>query len=98
MDKKTTGMIATIATALLCGCPGLLMCCLGATSVLVSQIPGADIDVMGSNDPTSAMTMGLVFLCLSFIFILIPIAVGFFMLRKKPEAVVSNDEALPPTA
>ncbi len=97
MDKKTTGMIATIAAVVLCGCPGLFMCCLGATSVLASQVPGADIDVMGSNDPASAMTMGLVFLCASFIFILIPIAVGFFMLRKKPEAIIS-DEPLPPVS
>lgn len=97
MDKKTSGMIATIATVLLCGCPGLLMCCLGATSVFVSQAPGADIDVMGSNDPASAMTMGLVFLCASFIFILIPIAVGFFMLRKTPDAESSN-EPIPPTS
>ena len=97
MDKKTTGMIATIATALLCGCPGLLMCCLGATSLLVSQIPNADIDVMGSNDPTSAMTMGLVFLCMSFIFILIPIVVGFLTLRKNPEVITSNEQ-LPPTS
>jgi hypothetical protein len=97
MDKKSTGMIATIAAVVLCGCPGLFMCCLGATSLFASQVPGADIDVMGSSDPASAMTMGLVFLCLSFIFILIPIAVGFFMLRKKPEAVVSS-EPLPPTS
>jgi hypothetical protein len=97
MDKKTTGIIATVAAVLLCGCPGLFMCFFGSTSILASQIPGADIDVMGSSDPASAMTMGLIFLCLSFIFILIPIAVGFFMLRKKPEAVVSSDEILPPT-
>jgi high-affinity K+ transport system ATPase subunit B len=73
------------------------MCCLGATSVFASQVPGADIDVMGSSDPASAMTMGLVFLCLSFIFILIPIAVGFFTLRKKPETIAS-DEPLPPVS
>ncbi|MBI5951425.1 MAG: hypothetical protein HY865_07190 [Chloroflexi bacterium] len=97
MDKKSTGMIATIAAVVLCGCPGLIMCCLGATSVFASQVPGADIDVMGSSDPASAMTMGLVFLCLSFIFILIPIAVGFFTLRKKPETIVS-DEPLPPAS
>jgi hypothetical protein len=97
MDKKSTSMIATIAAVVLCGCPGLFMCCLGATSVFASRVPGADIDVMGSSDPASAMTMGLVFLCLSFIFILIPIAVGFFTLRKKSEVIPSN-EPLPPTS
>ena len=97
MDTKTKGIVATIAAVVLCGCPGLFMCFFGATSILASQTPGADIDVMGSSDPASAMTMGFVFLCLSFIFILIPIAVGFFMLRKKPE-VVSSTEPLPPTS
>lgn len=97
MDKKTTGLIATIAAVVLCGCPGLFMCFFGATTLAASQMPGAEIDVMGSNDPASAMAMGLVFLCLSLIFILIPVAVGFFTLRKKPEAVASN-EPLPPAS
>ncbi len=97
MDAKTKGIIATIAAVVLCGCPGLFMCFFGATTLAASQTPGAEIDVFGSSDPTSAMTMGIVFLCLSFIFILIPIAVGFFTLRKKPEASVSN-EPLPPAS
>ena len=97
MDSKTKGIVATIAAVVLCGCPGLFMCFFGATSIAASQMPGADIDVMGSSDPASAMTMGLVFLCVSFIFILIPILVGFFMLRKKPEVPVSN-EPLPPAS
>lgn len=82
MDKKNVGMIATIATALLCGCPGLFGLCFGATSVLASLMPGADIDVFGSSDPTAATTMGIVSLCLSIIFIAIPIVVGIVTLRK----------------
>jgi hypothetical protein len=97
MDKKTTGIVATIAAVVLCGCPGLFMCFFGATTLAASQVPGAEIDVMGSSDPASAMTMGIVFLCLSLIFILIPVAVGFFTLRKKPEVPVSN-EPLPPAS
>ena len=97
MDKRQTGMIATISTALLCGCPGLFMCFLGATSVFASFVPGADINIGGNTDPASATTMGFVFLCLSVIFIIIPIAVGFFMLRKKPEAL-ANNEPLPPAS
>ena len=98
MDAKTKSIVATIAAVVLCGCPGLFMCFFGATSIAASQVPGADIDVMGSSDPASAMTMGIVFLCLSIIFILIPIVVGFFMFRKKPEAVVESNEPLPPAS
>ena len=62
----------------------------GSTSVLASLAPGADIDVFGSSDPSSATTMGIVFLCLSMIFIAIPIVVGVMTLRKKP-----GDDAAP---
>ena len=90
MDKKQVGLIATVATALLCGCPGLFGLCMGTTSIFASFVPDADIDVFGSNDPAAATTMGFVFLCLSVIFIAIPIVVGVVTLRKKPE-----DDAAP---
>jgi len=100
MDKKTTGLIATIATALLCGCPGLFGLCFGSTSVIASFMPGAEIDVFGSSDPGSATTMGIVSLCLSVIFIAIPIVVGLTTLRKKStsEAAPFNNEPLPPAS
>ena len=99
MDKKTTGWIATIAAVLLCGCPGLFGLCFGAISVTASFLPGAEIDILGSNDPAAATTMGVVFLCLSVIFIAIPIVVGVVTLRKKPgeEAEVSPTPAAPAT-
>ncbi len=90
MDKRNTGLIATIATALLCGCPGLFSLCMGSTSLIASFVPGAEIDVFGSSDPAAATTMGFVFLCLSVIFIAIPIVVGVVTLRKKP-----GDDAAP---
>jgi len=100
MDKKTTGLIATSASALLCGCPGLFGLCMGSTSLIASVLPNADIDVFGSNDPASAATMGFVFLCLSVIFIAIPIVVGVVTLRKPkeetPAVVVVEPVATPP--
>lgn len=99
MDTKTKGIVATIAAVVLCGCPGLFMCFFGATSVFASMVPGADINVGGSNDPAAATAMGIGALCLSLIFIAVPIVVGFLMLRKKPEAAaVSSNESLPPTS
>lgn len=96
MDNKTKGIIATVAAVLLCGCPGLFMCFFGATTALAGMTPGAEIDIFGSSDPSAAVTMGFVFLCLSLIFIAIPIVVGFLMLRKKPEAAPVSDEPPPP--
>ena len=89
-------MIATIAAALLCGCPGLVAFCWGSLAAVISFVPGADINIGGSSDPRSAMLSGLGSLCLGLLFIAVPVAVGFFMLRKKPEAVQPQD--LPPTS
>jgi len=95
MNNKNTNMIATIVAVVLCGCPGLLGLCFGGISLLASFVPGAEIDVFGSSDPRSATTMGLVALCLSTIFIAIPIAV-WFVTRRKEAVTLSDNEPLPP--
>ena len=107
MDKRTTGIIATVVAVVLCGCPGLISLCMGAMFAVVGQIPGAEIDVFGGNDPRAAMGFGLGALCLGIIFIIIPIVVGVLTLRNKPSLaaapatsvpapVVPPDEPLPP--
>jgi hypothetical protein len=100
MDKKKTGTILTIVTAVLCGCPGLFGLCFGSITALNGFIPGAEIDLFGSSDPSTAIAMGIGTLCVSIIFIAIPIVIGVVMLRKKPEAAteVPPSEPLPPTA
>jgi len=74
MQNKNTGIIATIAAVVLCGCPGLFMCLFGA---LTAAGQGT------FNDSSLSPSVGFVLLCLSLIFILIPVGVGFFTLRKK---------------
>jgi len=101
MEKsKTTAIVATVVAALLCGCPGLFGLCWGAIGLIVGFIPGAEIDIFGSSDPTTAMLTGLGAICGGIIFIAIPIVVGVLMFRKKsapaPEPV--SEEPLPPTA
>jgi len=86
MNNKNTGIIATIATVVLCGCPGLFLCLFGA---LTAAGQGT------FNNSSLPPTVGFVLLCLALILILIPVGVGFFMLRKKPEAVEVIDT--PPT-
>jgi hypothetical protein len=99
MDQRTTGIVATIVTALLCGCSGLVCMFTGGITALVSFIPDAQIDILGSTDPQSAFGAGIGLLCLGIVFVLIPILVGFFTLRKKPQAVspvLPPEEPLPP--
>ena len=94
MDKRTTGIIATVASVLLCGCPGIFLCIFGAATAM-----GGGTMTLGDTSQLMAPTFGYVFLCLSLIFIAIPIAVGFFTLRKKPEEVTPiSDEPLPPAS
>jgi hypothetical protein len=86
MDKRTTAIIATVVTGLLCGCPGLAILCFGAFAVPISFTPGAQIDVFGSNDPQSLLTTGIVGICLGILLIAIPVVVGFTTLRNRPAA------------
>ena len=94
MDKKTTGIIATVVTALLCGCCALFACIMG-----FGTITGNGTFNLGDTVQPMPPSYGYVFLCLSVIFIAVPIVVGFMTLRKKPEEVVPiNDEPLPPAS
>ena len=98
MDKRTTGIIATVVTALLCGCPGLFGLCWGAIAAFASFVPGANIDIGGSSDPQAALFTGIGALCGGLLFIAIPVAVGYFTLREKPETSPMSDEPLPPAS
>ena len=104
MDKKTVGLIATIGTALLCACPSLCLCLWG-----IIGISGAPIDQTFNGQTISEpMSSGfaIALICLSLIGIAVPIVVGFFTLRKKPEdgiidaepVVPVSDEPLPPAS
>ncbi len=96
MDTKTKGIVATIASVVLCGCPGLFMCIFGAVTATGNMPFTTEVNGV-SNAGTLPPTVGFALLCLSVIFIVIPIAVGFFMLRKKSETT-SESESLPPVA
>ena len=90
MNNKNTGLIATIASVVLCGLPGLCMCLFGAITATGN----------GSfNDASLSPAVGIALVCVALIFILIPVGVGFFTMRKKPEtAAATNNEPLPPAS
>lgn len=88
MNNKNTGLIATIAAVVLCGCPGLFLCLFGAISSF-----GAGTYSLGSDSGNIPPAVGIGLVCLAIIMILIPVAVGFFTLRKKPEAIESTPPA-----
>ncbi|MEP0807532.1 MAG: hypothetical protein HRF47_18800 [Chloroflexota bacterium] len=85
--NRNTGIIATIAAVVLCGCPGLFLCLFGAITATGNGT---------FNNQSLSPTVGVVLVCLSLILILIPVGVGFFTLRKKPEPPV--DLTVPPAS
>jgi hypothetical protein len=97
MDKRTTGIIGLVAAILFCGIPGLCGLCIGPLFTIIGLIPGTEIDVFGSSDPGSAIGFGLATLCLSIIFVAIPVLVWYFGVREIPakEEVIEYDSSLP---
>jgi hypothetical protein len=96
MEKRTVGIIATIATVLLCGCPGLMGLCSGAMFAIVGMIPGAKIDMAGSSDPAAAIGFGIASMCIGVIFVAIPIVVAAVTLRKPKTSAVNFEGTIPP--
>jgi hypothetical protein len=97
-DKKNVGLIATIVTALLCGCPGICLCLYGA---IFSMTGGTYFyDLPGSyNTGDFPPSVGYALLCVGLIMVLIPIGVGgytFFTQRKEKSEVVDTNEPVPP--
>lgn len=92
MNNKNTGMIATIATAVICGCCALFACIMG-----IGTITGGGSFQLGGSSGQMPPAYGYAMLCFSLIAILIPVAVGFFALRKKPEDGAAEVPPAPPS-
>jgi hypothetical protein len=97
MDKRTVGIIATIATVLICGCPGIFLCIFGGITA-AGVMPWTTTINGVSNSGIAPSWVGFVLLCLAVLFVVIPIVVGVLTLRKPKTAAVTTNpgEPLPP--
>ncbi len=93
MDKRTVAIIVTVAAILLCGCPGIFGLFMGGLFAIISFIPGAKIDMMGSSDPQSALIFGISTLCVSVVFLVIA-GVAIFLAWRRSKA----SSPVPPAA
>ena len=85
MQNRTIGIVATVITALLCGCSSLFSCIWG---VMIASGTPINVTANGTTTPqTFSPTIGYTLLCLSLLLILVPVAVGFFTLRRKSDPV-----------
>jgi hypothetical protein len=83
MDRRTTGIIATVVATMLCGCPGLCLLVFGAVSMVV---PFTYTDFNGDTfRETLPAGWGIAGLCLALLFIAIPVVVAFLTLRRRPD-------------
>lgn len=103
MKNRTTAILLTVGSALLCGCPALIACITGG--MIVAGVPFTT--TVGGYTSTQPMPVayGIGLLCLAVIFILVPIVVGVLTLRKPKEATAAQPieisppgEPLPPTS
>lgn len=94
--SRNTSVILTVATALLCGCPGLLFCVFGGVTA-AGLMPFTTTFNGVTDQGIIPSRYGIAMLCLSLILIAIPVVVGFVTLRRKPAPVVDN-EPLPPAS
>ncbi len=85
MNNKTGGIIATLASALFCGLPGIAACLGGIW--FAAGAPGGDV-----NDQSFPF-LGITMICVSLFLIAIPIVIGFLTLRRKTNAV--TPQAMP---
>ena len=89
MQNRTIGIVATVLTSIFCGCFSIMSCVWG---VIIARGTPVNVTSNGITTPqTFSPTIGYVLLCLSVFMILVPAAVGFFTLRKKPEVAVTSD-------
>lgn len=82
--NRTTAIIITVVSALLCGCPGVALGALGIMAAFGSQMP----EVMAQNPgtPQEALFGAGMFICFGAVLILIPIIVGVLSIRMaKPD-------------
>jgi hypothetical protein len=94
-ESKTGAIIGTVATVLLCGCPGLSMCLFGVYAA-TGQMP----DFISGYGQMPGWS-GFASICVSLILVAIPIVVGVLTLRKKKPAELAPvlpNEPLPPVS
>jgi hypothetical protein len=92
MKNKTGGIIATLATLLLCGLPGLVFLCGGVIFLINPPPPGTT-----GSATTLDYGVFLASICVGLLLMLIAPVVGFFTLRNKSTPVPVQPAAHMPT-
>lgn len=92
MQNRTLAIVITAITALACGCASIFSCVWG---FLIASGQPIDVTTNGVTTPQIlSPTIGYALVCLTILMILVPVAVGFFTLRKRSDTTLE----FPPTS
>ena len=85
MQNRNLAIIINVIATLVCGCASIISCVWG---FLIAS--GTPVNVTNNGVTTPQVlspAIGYTLLCLTIFMILVPVAVGFFTLRKRPDAM-----------
>lgn len=91
-DKKRVGLIVTVVTVLLCGCPGLCAITFGA----MFSTMGYDLENYGWEVSGNPQAVAIPAICIGVLMVLIPIAVGIYTLVQSRREKALEDVDVPP--
>jgi len=94
--NRTTAIVITVVTALLCGCPGLALAALGVMAAFGSQMP--EVMVQNPNSPQDVLLGAGMFICIGGLLILIPVIAGILSFRFAKPSEPGINEPLPPVS
>jgi hypothetical protein len=98
--NRTTAIILTVVTAVLCGLPGLGLICFGALAAIAGQSPEVMRNVEGT---AQDLYLGVaIFVCGGLLMLVVPLVVGYisFQMSKSLEESpsIKYDEPFPPAS
>ena len=94
--NRTTAIVITVVSALLCGCPGVALAALGLLAAFGSQVP--EVMAQNANTPEEVLLGSGMFICFGAVLILIPVIVGVLSLRYAKTSEPSINESIPPAS
>lgn len=96
MKNRGLAIALTVIIALLCLCPALVSCGFG---VAIATGQPVNLDINGvSQQQYYPPSYGFALMCVSLLFVLVPVLVGIFTLRKPKDAPAQPGEPMPPAA
>jgi hypothetical protein len=84
-DKKRIGLIVTLVTVFLCGCPGLIAVVVGGGAA----ISGNTQSIVGSG-------LSIAAICIGVFLVAIPVAAGIYTCRQSQRSDELEDVEIPP--